>query len=93
VERCIHTLSSSPVKYVRSVVCIKAKGERRYKRCSGGNVKVGRRDEESDSAKLILVGEEAGEGTKGVWRRFVKIVFSAAKTVPRSVRKKPHGMK
>ena len=117
-ERCIHTLCSSPVKYARSVVCIKAKGERRYKRCSGGNDNVGRRDEEvevgpvgscrcfevgderrervmfaSDSTKLMLVGEDAGEGTKGVWRRFVRIVFSAARTVPRSVRKKPHGVK
>jgi hypothetical protein len=100
---------------------MKAKGERRYKRCSGGNDNVGsgRRDEEaedvgpegscscfvemderrervmlaSDSAKLMWVGEETGEGTKGVWRRFVRIVFSAARTVPRSVRKKPHGVK
>ena len=98
---------------------MKAKGERRYKRCSGGNDNVGRRDEEvedvgpegscscfvevderrervmlaSDSAKLMLVGEGAGEDTKGVWRRFVRIVFSAARTVPRSVRKKPHFVK
>lgn len=118
VERCIHTLSSSPVTYAKSVVCMKAKGERRYKRCSGGNDSVGRRVEEevgpegswscfpeqveerrervmfaSDSAKLVVVGEEAGEGMNGVWRRFVRIVFSAARTVPRSVRKKPHGVK
>jgi hypothetical protein len=100
------TRVSSPDHCAARMHIVNASGDRRVRRSSGCSARRGTRSVlsisrrpgedgwEPDGEEMNLAGEGKAPRAGGRdWRMLVKIVLSAARTVPRRVRKRPHWVK
>src|ERR1700731_3344132 len=89
----LHTCVNSPERSAKSTHCANASGDMRSNRSSGCNTGTVKRNffnaVDADAAPVAAVGTRVVAAGEGVWKTFVRIVFRAARNVPRIVRRKP----